>query len=179
MLKQLIVTILILAMIPTPGHAQLDTLIFGENAKRLGTNYYNYGDLNKENIEVYVWGGVKNPGVYLIPAGTDLIRLLTLTGGAPDERMYETFKLIRPKTKSGTMSADSAFVFNFDDFFDKSKEGSYKKSNPLLQAGDMLIFPIKPGLGFWEWAGRISGVIILPLLAMLTLILQIATYRNL
>jgi hypothetical protein len=166
-------------MIPTPGHAQLDTLIFGEAAKRLGTNYYNYADPFKDNIEVYVWGGVKNTGVYLIPAGTDLFRLLTLTGGAPDESMYETFKLIRPKTTTGTMTADSAYIFNFQDFFDKDKVGSYKKSNPILQAGDMIIFPVKPGLGFWDWAGRITGVIILPILSITLIILQIATYRAL
>jgi hypothetical protein len=178
-MKKVIVTILIIALQPWSAFAQLDTLIFGDASKRLGTNYYNYADPFKENIEVYVWGGVKNAGVYLVPVGTDLFRLLTLTGGAPDESMYETFKLIRPKVKTGTMSADSAYVFNFKDFFDPDKKvGSYTKRNPILQAGDMIIFPAKPSPGFWDVTQRVVTIVVLPLISLATLAITYLTYTN-
>ena len=38
-------------------------------------NYYNYGDKDKININVFVWGSIRVPGKYLIPQGTTLVEL--------------------------------------------------------------------------------------------------------
>jgi hypothetical protein len=172
-MKKFFLFILITFLSALAAKAQIDSIFVGENAKRLGFNYYNYSNPSTENIEVYVWGGIKNPGIFLVPVGTDIVRLVTLTGGALDDRMYQSFKLIRPKNRTGNIKTDSAFVFNYQDFFDSEKKGGFAKNNPELQAGDILIFPLKPEKDFWETAGRISSIIILPLLGITSIILQI------
>ncbi|MCX7834233.1 MAG: SLBB domain-containing protein, partial [Ignavibacteria bacterium] len=79
-------------------YAQEDSIKFGPiETMKIGANYHNYSDKDKANIEVLVIGGVKNPGVYLIPKGKTLVDLLALTGGAVDESNYESFKFIRTK----------------------------------------------------------------------------------
>ena len=156
------------------GRSQEDSIKFGLlETSKMGKNYYNYSDPDKGNIEVIVWGGIKSPGIYLVPEGTSLVQLIALTGGAEDERIFETFKFIRTKDKNPNLKSDSVLVLNFSEFFDKEKRGSISKYNPLLLAGDILIFPIKPEKDFWGIAQRVTGVFIVPLLTLATLIVSI------
>jgi hypothetical protein len=175
-MRKLILSFILTLFVISTSYSQTDSALYGDALKKIGQNYFNFSNPSTENFEVYVWGGVKNPGIYLIPVGTDLIKLITLTGGAPDDRMYESFKLIRPKTRTGNMKTDSAFVFNYQDFFDSEKKGSFQKNNPELKAGDILIFPLRPEKDFWDTATRISSLLVLPLLTMISIALQI---RNL
>ncbi len=50
-----------------------DIRIGTDEITKTGPNYYNYADKDKVNIEVSLWGYVKNPGRYLIPQGTKAI----------------------------------------------------------------------------------------------------------
>lgn len=159
--------------------AQDDSLKFKDyQLKKFGANYFNYSDPEKFNIEVVVWGGVRNPGVYLLPEGTTLVTLISLTGSATDESIYEDFKLIRTKQKTGTLKSDSAYVINYKDLFDKEVKGAINKPNPVLQPGDILVFSIKPEKDFWDYAQRIAGVFIVPLLSIGTLIISILNYSR-
>jgi len=169
-----ITTILMIVLTAGTTTPQSDSVKFGElETSKMGANYYNYSDKDKGNIEVIVWGGIRNPGVYLIPEGTTLVQLISLTGGATDETIYEDFKFIRTKDKNPNLKADSILVLNFKDFFDKEKKSNISKPNPTLLAGDILVFPIKPEKDFWETAARVTGVIVVPLLTLTNLILQI------
>ncbi|MDD5362966.1 MAG: SLBB domain-containing protein [Ignavibacteria bacterium] len=174
-MKKLFLLISIIFFAASTVLPQSDSTVYGEALKRttMNLNYFNYSNPASENIEVYVWGGIKNPGIYLVPVGTDLVKLISLTGGALDDRIYESFKLIRPKSRTGNMKTDSAYVFNYQDFFDPDKTGSYSKNNPELKAGDILVFPLSPGQKFWDIAGKISAVIVLPILSVTLVILQI------
>ena len=120
-------------------------------------------------------GGVKNPGVYLIPEGTSLVQLVSLTGGAIDETIFEDFKFIRTKDKNPNLHADSMLVLNYMDFFnfDEKKSKNISQPNPILLAGDIIVFPIKPEEDFWQTAQRITGIFIVPLLSIATLIITI------
>ena len=159
--------------------AQDDSLKFKEyQLKKTGLGYYNYSDPEKFNFEVIVWGGIERQGVYLVPEGTTLISLISFTGGAKDETIYEDFKLIRTKQKAGTLKSDSAFVINYKDLFDKEVKGAINKPNPILQPGDILVFAIKPEKDFWDYAQRIAGVFIVPLLSIGTLIVSILNYSK-
>ncbi|MFZ4590399.1 MAG: SLBB domain-containing protein [Ignavibacteria bacterium] len=172
-MKKIVLYLSLLVFFSNFAYTQVDSSLYGDAIKRIGLNYYNFADPTRENIEVYVWGGVKNPGIYLIAKDMELIRLITLTGGMPDDRMYESFKLIRPKNKTGRLESDSAYVFSYRDLFDPESKGMIRKNNPNLQAGDMLVFPLRPEKDFWDIASRWTGVIILPLLGIATLIISI------
>lgn len=166
--------LLLTLIIPIHLFAQEDSIKFGPiETMKVGTNYYNYSDKDKANIEVLVLGGVKNPGVYLIPQGKTLMELLTLTGGALDETNYENFKFIRTKYKNPELKADSILVLNYRDFFDRDVTKSLTVPNPILNNGDIIAFPIKPEKEFWDYAQRIAGVFVVPLFTIATLILQI------
>jgi protein involved in polysaccharide export with SLBB domain len=146
---------------------------------KAGMNYYNYSDKDKGAIEVIVWGGVKNPGMYLIPEETSLVELISLTGGAADDKIYENFKFIRTKNKNPNLKTDSVLVLNYRDFFvfdEDKKDSTFSKPNPTLLAGDLIVFPIKPEEDFWDIAQRVTSVIILPLFTLATLIVTILNY---
>jgi hypothetical protein len=55
-------------------------------AQRVGedSKYY-LNDYNELLIRVNIWGKVRNPGQYFVPATTDLITLISIAGG-PDSR---------------------------------------------------------------------------------------------
>jgi hypothetical protein len=154
--------------------AQTDSLIYRENQlKKLGGNYYNYANPEKFNIEVIIWGGVKNPGIYLVPEGSTFIELMSLSGGTIDDKMYENIKLIRAQEKSSNLKADTVYVFNYQDFFDPESKNKINKPNPVLKSGDIIVLPIKPETDFWDRLGKISSIIILPLFSLATLIVNI------
>ena len=46
-----------------------------------GGAFYNYAQKNKVNIEVNIWGYVKNPGKYLVPKGVTVQGLISYAGG--------------------------------------------------------------------------------------------------
>lgn len=158
---------------------QSDSLYFREmDLKRIGVNFFNLSKPDKFNFEVVVLGGVKNSGIYLIPEGTTLVEIVALTGGSVDESIFDNFKLIRAKSKNPDLKADTVMIISYKDFFDKEKTGSMSKINPLLKPGDIITFPIKPDKDFWDYAGRISTIFIIPLISMATLIVTILNYNK-
>ncbi len=158
---------------------QTDSLYFREtDLKRLSLNYFNLSRPNKFNFEVIVIGGVKSPGIYLIPEGTSLVEVVALTGGATDESIYENVKLIRSKIKNPELRADTVYTLNYKEFFEKDYTEKIQKKNPLLKPGDIISFPIKPDRDFWQIATGIAGVIVLPVLSMLTVLLNVMIYNK-
>ena len=77
-----------------------------EEIGKNGVNYYNYADKEKVNFEVSVWGYVKNPGRYLIPAGTTFLDLITFCGGPIVESKMDDVRLIRVKNDSLNFKED-------------------------------------------------------------------------
>lgn len=185
-MKKILLVLLLFAAVSFEVKAQSDTVVqqsdslyFREqDLKRISTNYFNLSKPNKFNFEVIVIGGVKNPGVYLIPEGTSLVEVVALTGGAPDESIFDDFKLIRSKKKNPELKSDTVFVLNYNDFFDKDNTGKILNANPLLKSGDIIAFPIKPERDFWQIAQGIASVVIVPLITLASLIINILTYNN-
>lgn len=70
-----------LCLLPLAGsaHAQL---IEGVDRSRFGAGgYYRYAEEGELTISVAAYGGVRYPGYYEVPIGTDANRLLALAGG--------------------------------------------------------------------------------------------------
>jgi hypothetical protein len=71
---------LVLCLLSSPAAAQE----FGRIEETKSTvAYFYHARPGDATIQVAVWGNVKAPGIYEIPVGTELDRLLTMSGGAP------------------------------------------------------------------------------------------------
>ena len=143
--------ILIIAVNALPLYAQPDTRVTSEELKKTGTNYFNYSDPGKINIEITVLGGVKYPGIYLVPEGTKVIELISLSGNVLKEETADNIKLIRPSRNNGK---------------------SVNKLNPVLVHGDVLVIPMTPEKTFWDFF-KDASLVITPLATLATLIISI------
>jgi hypothetical protein len=113
--------------------------------------YYVYHQPGEATIQVSVEGAVRNPGLYEVAVGTDLSRLLALTGGAAydareaNQRQRVEVRLFRPQegVVYATTSADIA-----------ANPGAY----PALREGDTVIVDVIRKRQFgWQEAGIIAG----------------------
>ena len=134
----------------------LPSILFSQNDReKVGNNeinsqqggYYNYGDKNKVNIEVNIWGYVKFPGKYLIPKGSTVMDLISYSGGPITESKLEDIRLFRPKNDS-LKTKDKLINIDYNDLlWDSPPEDlrNFKnKINLPLMPGDILIFTGEP-----------------------------------
>jgi len=170
--RYLIEIIVIFAVNSLPLYAQDDTRVTAEELKKTGINYFNYSDPGKINIEVTVLGGVKFPGRYLVPEGTNVIEILSLSGNVLQEETSDNIKLIRTTQQSGKLSDNNIITLNFREIFKDEKLKSVNKPNPLLVHGDILVIPITPEKTFWDIFKDVS-LVITPLVTVATLIISI------
>jgi len=178
-MKKIILTILLTIAFNGFINAQSDSMFYREmDIKRMGLNYFNLSKPDRFNFEVVVIGGVKNPGIFLIPDGTSLVEVVGLTGGSVDESIYDNFKLIRAKNKNPELRADTVLIVSYKDFFDKDVTKLSPKHNPLLRPGDIISFPIKPDKDFWDIAGRIATIFIVPLFTLANFVIAILNYSK-
>ncbi len=115
-----------------------------EELKITGANYYNYADKERVNIEVNLWGYVKNPGKYLIPKGTTFLDLITLGGGPIPDSNLEDIRLIRAKNDTLRISDDQIINLNYNDYLWGEKISQQGKGNPTLVSGDIVLVPGSP-----------------------------------
>lgn len=148
-----------------------------EEIKINGANYYNYADKEKVNIEVNLWGYVKNPGKYLIPKGTTFIDLITLGGGPVQESKLEDVRLIRPKNDSLRITEDQVMTLNYDDYLWGERISSKGKSNPVLLSGDIVLVPGSPRYFFRDNLSFILSISSV-LISMGILVLTISRNNN-
>jgi len=134
-----------------------------EEIAKNGVNYYNYADKEKVNFEVSVWGFVKNPGRYLIPADTRFLDLITLCGGPLVESKMDDVRLLRMKNDSLNINEDKIIYLNYSDFLGEEKFTSNNRQNPILYPGDMILIP-----GISKSALRENLMFILSILGTLT-----------
>jgi len=125
---------------------------------KIGTNYYNYGDKDKVNLDVFVWGSIRVPGKYLIPQGTTLLELLTLCGGPVNESKLEDIRIVRLKNDSLGVKEDKVMTFNYNDFLWEKQITNPGRLNPVLYPGDMILIPNSPKYNFRDNLYLILGV---------------------
>ena len=164
--------ILIIAVNALPLYAQPDTRVTSEELKKTGTNYFNYSDPGKINIEITVLGGVKYPGIYLVPEGTKVIELISLSGNVLKEETADNIKLIRPSRNNGKLYDRRVITLNYRDIFEDEELKSVNKLNPVLVHGDVLVIPMTPEKTFWDFF-KDASLVITPLATLATLIISI------
>lgn len=140
------------------GQDSSDIRIGFDEITRTGANYYNYADKNKVNIEVSLWGYIKNPGRYLVPQGTTVIDLITLGGGPSVEALLNDIRLVRLKNDTLNISRDQIINIDYNDFLWEEQISPGIKKNPILLPGDMIMIPGEPRYFFRENLGIILSV---------------------
>jgi hypothetical protein len=106
MLRGLLALLALLALLTVmaPASAQVEQGRLGRSELVTSTapGYYVYHQPGQATIQVAVEGTVRNPGLYEIAVGTELGRLLALTGGPaydarqPDQRQRVEVRVFRP-----------------------------------------------------------------------------------
>ena len=157
----IVISIFVLVLIiPNLSSAQdsSDIRIGEDQILKSGPNYYNYSDKDKVNIEVSMWGYVRNPGKYLVPQGTRIIDLIPLGGGPTVEANLEDIRIVRLKNDTLSISKDQIIKVNYNDFLWEDDISSSAKKNPQLMPGDMVLLPGEPRYFFRENLGMILSI---------------------
>lgn len=127
--------------------AQNEGVQIGSNLNTMRTTpaggYYDYSDPQAVNIKVAVWGWVRYPGKYIIPAYSNVNDLLSYAGGPTDAAHLQNLKIIR----TGNDSTETIIPIKYQDLLVSDKISSFPKA-PKLMPGDVLIVSGEPRLYF-------------------------------
>lgn len=121
-MKKIIVAILLISGFSFIFGQTLETSTFNP-----GSVYQYPGSSNEQlMINTYIWGQVRNPGLYKIPDNTDLLTLISSAGGPTEQAKLTKVKIVRP-------TAEGEKIIFVD-------------LNKYMKTGDMSLIPImKPG----------------------------------
>lgn len=111
--------------------------IFSQETASSGTNsgsvYLYSGTLQSSEqlkIKTYIWGRVRNPGLYIIPDNTDLLTLISSAGGPLEDAKLSKVRIVR--------SIDGNEEIIWVDLKEYLKTGD-SSLIPTLQPGDTVI----------------------------------------
>lgn len=100
---------------------------------------FDYSDPSGFNIKVKVWGYVKYPGYYVIPANSDLQDILSYASGPLEDAMMDDIRIYR-KAENGNEELQR---YNLNDLLWGDSLAS-KIVFPKLFAGDVILVPGEP-----------------------------------
>ena len=122
---------------------------FAQDDVQIGSNFrdrtqsqgglFDYSDPAGFNIKVQLWGYVKYPGYYVVPANSSLNDLLSYGGGPVLDAMLDDIRIYR-KTETGD---EELMKYNLDDLLWGDSLAS-KITFPKLIAGDVILVPGEP-----------------------------------
>ena len=81
-------------------------------------------------IRTYIWGQVRNPGLYIVPDDTDLLTLISSAGGPTENAKLSKIRVIRS-------TVDGEKVINVD--MKEYLETGQTELIPILKPGDTVI----------------------------------------
>ena len=148
--------ILLITFFSTNLFAQEDIQI-GKSQKGTTTPngaLYDYSDPNSINIKVMVWGYVKYPGQYIIPATSSVNNLISLAGGPTEDADLSELKLFRINPDS----SQTIIKFDYNDLLWDNNSLSKPIKIPKLLAGDILLVPGSPRWFLKDYIGIILSV---------------------
>ena len=82
------------------------------------------------NIKTYIWGQVKNPGLYIVPDNTDLITLISSAGGPTENAKLTKIRIVRP-----TAEGEKIIWVNIREYLETGNSDLI----PILQPGDTVV----------------------------------------
>ena len=139
---KLFLSLILLFIFVTPLLAQEDVQIgnpYGITNYRQQGGVYDYSDPKGVNIKVQLWGYVKYPGYYIVPAKISINELISYGGGPNEDAILSDIRVLK-------IQADSSFrmvKYNYNDIMweDNLKTKIY---SVRLQAGDVVVVPGEP-----------------------------------
>jgi hypothetical protein len=140
------ILILLALIAPSFIYSQQDRLRVGnDNFLSQQGGFYNYGDKDGVNIYVNIWGYVKFPGKYLIPKGSNIVDLISYSGGPLTDATLEDIRLFRPKNDSLGIFKDEFRKIDYNDLVWEEKVNVVKnKVQSVLLPGDVVILTGEP-----------------------------------
>jgi len=109
------------------------------------------GVVDQLKIYTYIWGQVRNPGLYLVPDNTDLLTLISLAGG-PNENA----KLTRVRLVRSTNYGEEIIWINLKDYIETGDSSLI----PILRPGDTIVVSGTTFYAFSKIADFLSKVVI-------------------
>jgi hypothetical protein len=102
-------------------------------------------------IKAYIWGQVRNPGLYIVPDNTDLLTLISSAGGPTENAKLSKIRIVRPTAEGEKIR----WVY----LKEYVETGNYDLI-PILQPGDTIIVSGTIYYAFQKMAQFLSQVAI-------------------
>jgi len=81
-------------------------------------------------IRTYIWGQVRNPGLYIVPDNTDLLTLMSSAGGPTENAKLSKISIIR-----STIEGEEVIRIDLKEYLETGKS----ELIPILKPGDTVI----------------------------------------
>jgi len=109
------------------------------NYRQTQGGLFDYSDPSGINIKVQLWGYVKYPGYYVVPANSTMNDLLSFAGGPQEDAMMDDLRIYRASNEQG----NKLTKYNLDDllWYDSLRT---EIVFPQLKAGDIILVPGEP-----------------------------------
>ena len=134
---------------------------------RYNGGLYDYSNPEGINIKVQVWGYVKYPGQYIIPASSGVNDLLSLAGGPTSDANIDELKLFRVNPDS----SQKIIKFNYSNLLWNDNTLNRRLNIPKLRAGDILLVPGSP-----KWYAKDYVGVVLTIVSTLASIATLLVY---
>ncbi len=139
-MQKSILSLFIILILCSPNFAQEDIQIGSTKYySRMTGGYFDYSDPSGINMKVQVWGYVKFPGYYIIPARSNISEIISFAGGPTEDALLDDIRLLRTNLDSTVI----LYKYNFN-----SLMWEEQLKNPIqfpkVNAGDIIIVPGEP-----------------------------------
>ncbi len=140
-----------------------------------GGAYYNFSGGTGCDIKVSVWGHVNNPGRYNVPCETNLMEIISFSGGARKGAYLDHVRVIR---KGGVDQPDQiARVYEIDlDKYTQITNGPVTTKELDLMPGDVVMIDGQEPVFVDPWL-RISQTIV-AITSLITATVAVLTYSS-
>ena len=137
---KILFSILLVAGFYTFMYSQ-DDIQIGSLGTRTGQagGLYDYSNPSSVNIKVQLWGYVRFPGYYIVPAGISINELISFAGGPNADASLDDIRVT--KIKEGVQT--KIIKYNYNDMMWEDEIQS-QISYVRLEAGDIILVPGEP-----------------------------------
>ncbi len=127
-----------------------------ETLRKPGAQYY-LGSEDQLLMKVNIWGFVKSPGQYMVPADTDLISLISFAGGPIENAKMNHVKVIRSAGQNGNGTRRTVIDVDVQKYVETGDDGLIPELHPgdtIVVSGSTLHFVSK----FFDFATKLAVI---------------------
>ncbi len=170
---KILFSVLILAGFYTNIYSQ-DDIQIGSLGTRSGQagGLYDYSNPSSINIKVQLWGYVRYPGYYIVPAGMSINELISFAGGPNEDASLDKIRVT--KIKEGAQT--KMMIYNYNDMVWED-EIQTQINFVRLEAGDIVVVPGEPRYFVRDDIAFYLGIVT-TLASLTALILSIISFNN-